>query len=86
MNETNQARVTVVTHTVGAIFAGFLSVPIAQMSRSLFAIGAGILILIIVGFITEKISGKKGFKFWIANGIFVYMFFWLVTWVYLINV
>ena len=86
MNDLNKTRATVLIHTVGAIVAGMISIQIAAAYRSLYAIGFGILLLIIIGFISERLAGKKGFKFWFANGIWIYIFFWVVTWVYLFNI
>ncbi|MEE9405860.1 MAG: hypothetical protein V3V26_00465, partial [Candidatus Aenigmarchaeota archaeon] len=45
----------------------------------------GIGVLIAVGFLSEKLVTKKGMKFWAANGIFIYLFIWLVSWVYFFN-
>ncbi len=85
MDEINQGRVSVSIHAVAAIIMGWLSVQIASMSRALFAVALGLVILYIVGFVTQKIVGKKGIKWWFGNGIIIYLFIWYITWVFLFN-
>ena len=83
--EISQARIVVVIHLVAAVFAGWVSIQIALLSRSLFAGVFGLALLVGIGFLTEKLVSRKGLKFWLGNGVIIYLFFWLVTWIYLFN-
>ena len=56
------------------------------MYRSLYSIIIGFVLLIVIGFITERIVGeKKGIKWWFGNGGFIYILIWVVVWVLLFN-
>ena len=76
------SRVSVGVHTAAAVFAGWASL---FVGRGLYALGLAIVILIIAGFATEKLAGKRGIKWWLGNGAIVYLFFWLVSWTFFFN-
>ncbi len=81
-------------HVVGAIIAAFISFTISEgvitaigENQALAAL-AGLVILIILGNLAEKILGKEevgGFKGWLWSGIVPFMFIWFVVWSMLIN-
>jgi len=75
-------RISVVIHVAAGIVMGFLS-PYA--GRALFALGLMIAGAIVTGFITEKIVGRRGIKWWAANGLFIYIFAWFCMWVFSVN-
>jgi hypothetical protein len=85
MNEIMQSRVSIGMHTVIAIAMGWLSIEIAAMSRSLFAIVAGLVILYITGTAAQRVTNQKGIKWWAANGLVVYLFIWFISWTVLFN-
>ncbi|RLI96197.1 MAG: hypothetical protein DRO99_04935 [Candidatus Aenigmatarchaeota archaeon] len=72
-------------HVIVALVIGFVSVEVAQMSRSLFAILLGLGVLYVTGFVVQRMTGKKGIKWWFANGIAMYLFFWLISWILFYN-
>lgn len=82
MEEVNQVRITLGLHTILAIVMGYVSFTLANNWLSLFV---GFIVLIALGFILEKFLGKKGIKFWIANGVIIYLFLWLVSWAFFFN-
>ena len=85
--ELKAARITMGVHTFLAIIAGWLSPLIAGQFGTNWAAGlTGIVLLIVVGYGTERFVGKRGFKFWLANGIIIYLLIWLVSWVYFFNI
>ncbi len=75
-------RISIIVHAVVAVIAGLISF---QLPRALFGVAAGIVLLFITGFATERIVKKKGMKWWVGNGLIMYLFFWYITWVYLVN-
>lgn len=85
MNEIKEQRISVTIHTAAAVVMGWLSIIIASMSRALYAIIIGLVLLYVLGFIVEKILGKKGFKWWAGNGLVIYLFVWFIVWVFFFN-
>ncbi len=80
MEELNQIRLSLGVHVVVALLMGWLSFIIAEATRSLYAIGLGLVVLYVVGFAVQKVTGKKGIKWWAGNGLIIYLFFWLIGW------
>lgn len=93
MEELNSARLVMGVHTIIAILMGFFSPSAAVYFRTNWAPAIiGIVLLIVIGYGTEfatgkkSLTGKKGIKFWAANGIIIYLLVWFVSWVYFFNV
>ncbi|MDP2837279.1 MAG: hypothetical protein Q8N97_09915 [Methanobacteriaceae archaeon] len=81
-------------HTVAAVVAAYISFIVSN--GSIVALGNnqtlgalfGLVILIIVGKLCEKLLGKEevgGFKGWLWSGIVPFIFIWFVVWTMLIN-
>lgn len=85
MDELKQSRISLGIHSVVAIAAGWISVGVAAMSRSLFAIAMGLVILYAVGFAAQRATGQKGIKWWAANGLIIYLFVWFISWTLFYN-
>jgi len=85
MNELAQSRISLGMHAVVAIVMGWISVEIAAMSRSLFAIIAALVILYATGFVAQKVTGQKGIKWWAINGMIIYLFIWFISWTLFFN-
>ena len=82
MEELNEARVSMGIHAAVAIAVGWVSFEVAAMSRSLFSILLGLVILYVTGFIAQRMTGQKGIKWWAANGLVIYLFIWLISWTF----
>ena len=78
-------RISVISHIVLAIMAGWISLQVQIATRSLLAAGAGIIILVLFGYFTERIIGKQGIKWWLGNGALIYLFIWLISWTFFLN-
>lgn len=84
--ELKASRVTMGLHAVAAIVIGYFSPMIAEVyGTNWAAAGLGIAALLGMGFLSEKAVARKGMKFWAANGIFIYLLVWLVSWTYFFN-
>ena len=79
-DELNQIRVSILIHVIVAVAIGWVSVEVAAVSRSLFSIALGFVVLYVTGFIVQKFTGKKGMKWWFGNGIFIYLLAWFISW------
>jgi hypothetical protein len=78
-------RISVVSHIVLAILVGWISIYIQVATRTLFAAGAGLVILILFGYLLERGIGKQGIKWWLGNGAIIYLFIWLISWAFFLN-
>ena len=82
MNELKQTRISLGIHVPAAVAAGWISYMIGGWLAAL----AGVALLIGCGFLSERLTKKKGMKWWFANGLFVYLMFWLISWTVFSNV
>lgn len=83
ISEINKDRISVSAHTFIGIVAGYISL---FSGRALHALGLAIILLIITGFIVQKSVGKgKKMSWWLGNGVAVYVFVWLVSWILFSN-
>ncbi len=82
-------------HAVAAVGAAYVSFIVSNGSIGVLgnnpALGtfAGLIILIIVGNLTERLLGKEevgGFKGWLWSGIVPFVFVWFVVWTMFINI
>ncbi len=81
-------------HAIAAVGAAYISFIVSNGSIAVLgnnqALGtlAGLIILIIVGNLTERWLGKEevgGFKGWLWSGIVPFVFVWFMAWAMLIN-
>ncbi|AXV38258.1 MAG: hypothetical protein CIT01_08620 [Methanobacterium sp. BRmetb2] len=83
-----------IIHAVAAILAAYVSfmlsngsIPAIGQNQALAAL-AGVVILIIVGNLSERIFGKEevgGTKGWLWSGIVPFVFVWFISWTIFIN-
>ena len=79
------ARIGVGIHTVLGIVIGWLSIQLSAMLGNWLTVFIGIVVVILVGYVLEMFMGKKGMKWWLSNGIIIYLFIWLVSWAFFFN-
>jgi len=78
-------------HAVAGIIVGYLSFILKSVTPTnyeAFAVLLAIIILIVVGNISERIFGKEavgGTKGWLWSGILPYFFVWIIVWTILLN-
>jgi len=76
-------RIAVAIHVVAGIVAGYLSL---FFSRFWYALAPAIIILLIIGLISQKTVGKgKDRKWWLGNGVAMYIMVWLLSWILFFN-
>jgi hypothetical protein len=79
------SRIGMGIHTILGIVVGWLSIQLSSMFGNILTIVIGIVIVILLGYVLELFMGKKGMKWWLTNGIIVYLFIWLVSWTFFFN-
>ena len=80
--DVKHARISVIVHAVAAVIIAFISY---WIRTPLYAGVIGIIVLVAIGYPLARFTGKRGFTWWLANGILVYLLLWLVGWTYLFN-
>lgn len=83
--ETKHSRIAVGLHTILAIIVGWLSIYISAVTGEIITVVIAIVVVILFGYMLEKFIGKKGLKWWMGNGIFIYILIWFVTWAFFLN-
>ena len=81
MDEQRAEKMTVAAHTLAGVAAGYLSL----LFPKIIALPAGIVLLMAVGFASQKMARNKGLKWWAGNGIWIYLLVWLVAWMAFLN-
>ena len=76
------SRISVVVHAIAAVTVAYASV---QMGGLLAGV-LGLAVLIALGFLLQKVTGKRGLKWWLSNGLIIYLFLWLVGWIFFFNI
>lgn len=74
---------TVVVYTVLAVVMGYVSF---YINHTAYATLASVVVLILATFamrVAFKI--KEGLKWWLGNGVIVYIFLWLIIWTIFYN-
>jgi hypothetical protein len=85
IDEAKQIQVSVAINVVAAVIMGWASVAITAMSRAIFAGIAGIVVMVVIGFAVQQLVGRRGRKWWLANGVAMFLLAWLVSWVVFFN-
>ena len=81
VNELKQTRVSLLIHAPVALVMGYVSYYLNHWMAGILGIGA----LIALGFVVEKMTKKKGMKWWFGNGMFIYLMLWLISWTVFLN-
>ncbi|UCD02794.1 MAG: hypothetical protein JSV63_03350 [Candidatus Aenigmatarchaeota archaeon] len=75
-------RISVTIHAVAALIIGMIS---PFIGRPLYALGAALLVGVIVGHVTQRIVGKQKFSWWLGNGLIIYLLLWFDVWIFNVN-
>lgn len=82
MNDLKAIRISVTVHVLLAVLVAYVT---TYLVTEMSGLAVGIVLLIVVGFGLERALGKRGIKWWIANGVWLYLFTWLVAGLYFFN-
>ncbi len=83
--EDYQVRLSVLVYTAAAIVMGYISLLISPLAGNMMTIMAGIAVAWVAGTTVQHLVGKKDIKWLIGNGIFIYVFVWLIAWIFFFN-
>jgi hypothetical protein len=83
--EEHQARKSVLVYTLAAIGMGYASLLVSPAAGNMLTIFLGLVVAWLVGRLVQLLVGSKGTRWLIGNGIFIYLFMWLVSWIFFFN-
>ena len=84
-NEESQTRLSILIYTAAAIAMGYASLLVSPMAGNMLTIFLGLIIAWLVSRLVQLFVGQKGIKWLIGNGLFIYLFAWLVAWIFFFN-
>ncbi len=74
---------TVAVYSVAAVLMGYVSF---YTNHTAYATLASLIVLILVTFAMKTaFKIKEGAKWWLGNGVIVYIFLWLIVWTIFYN-
>ena len=78
-------RISVSIYVLVGIAAGFVSLLISPIVGNMLAIFLGLVLAWLIGRIVQIVLGKKDMKWLIGNGLFIYLFVWVIAWIFFFN-
>lgn len=64
------------------VIAGMVSF---YLKNGMYSVVTTIIIAFLSGKVLERKFEDKGIKWWIGNGLFIYFFIWIISWLFLLN-
>jgi hypothetical protein len=84
-NNEMESRISVLIYTAAAIVMGYASLLISPFAGNMLTILLGLIGAWLVGKLVQLYLGKKEIKWLIGNGLFIYLFVWLIAWIFFFN-
>lgn len=81
----NHVRISVIVYTLGAIAMGYISLQISPLIGNMLTVFMVLIAAWFVGRVVQSIVGSKETKWLIGNGLFIYLFVWLIAWIFFFN-
>jgi hypothetical protein len=75
-------RISVLFHTAAGILIG---VAAPFFSSGYHVLALSIAIAVILGHLTQKVVGRREFKWWMANGLLIYFLVVADVWIFIAN-
>jgi hypothetical protein len=83
--EESQARLSVIVYALAAVGFGYASLLVSPLAGNMLTVFLGLVFAWVVGRLVQSLIGKKDAKWLIGNGLLIYLFFWLVSWIFFFN-
>lgn len=84
-NIETESRISVLIYAAAAIAMGYASLLISPFAGNMLTILMGLIGAWLVGKLVQLYLGKKEVKWLIGNGLFIYLFVWLIAWIFFFN-
>jgi len=86
LKEDHHIRLSVLVYLTFAVIAGLASVFVTPTVTYMITIVAVIVLAWVSGRVIQLAVGKKDTKWLLGNGLVIYFFVWLVSWIFFYNV
>jgi len=78
-------RISIGLHAAVAIAIGWISVLFSSFYGDMPSILVGLIVLWVLGRGTRMLVGRKEMRWWFGNGVIIYLFVWLISWILFFN-
>ena len=81
----SHVRISVLIYTIGAVIVGYASMQASPIAGNMLTIFIGLVMAWVIGKVVQSVVGQKDIKWLIGNGLFIYIFVWLISWIFFFN-
>lgn len=84
-SEDYQIRLSVLVYALAAFAVGYASLMISPLTGNMLMLFIVLVLAWAVGRVVQSLVGKKDAKWLLGNGLIIYLFFWLVSYIFFFN-
>jgi hypothetical protein len=78
-------RMSVIIYALAGIAVGYISLLLSPIIGNIYTILAGLVLAWLVGKVVQLTLGRKQLKWLLGNGLIIYLFVWLISWIFFFN-
>jgi hypothetical protein len=83
--EETHTRISVMIYVIVGVALGFASLTISSYVGNILTIFLALVLAWLTGMAVQQAVGKRDVKWLIGNGLFIYIFVWLISWIFFFN-
>lgn len=81
----SHTRISVLIYVVAGVVVGYISILLAPVAGNMLTILGGLVLAWVTGKVVQAALGKKEIKWLLGNGLVIYLFVWLISWIFFYN-
>ncbi len=79
------SRISILAFILAGIGMGFLSLTLSPMLGNYMTAFAAVAFAFVTGKLVGSVLGRKDMKWLLGNGMAIYFFIWLISWIFFFN-
>lgn len=83
--EDTHTRISVMIYVLAAVALGFVSLTVSSYVGNMVTIFLALIVGWLTGMVVQSVVGKRDIKWLIGNGLFIYIFVWIISWIFFFN-